>query len=407
MNTSHISIIKTKNINFLNIILPLAGIYIYALSGGIRGNLGLLLNIISKHSKISYSSISFIIAFTLIFFGIVQPLFGILTIKKSNFFVLFLGTSLLSIGLFLLLFSKSFSSLFISLGIFISLGTAALSFGIVLSSISSLLGEEKTNFLSGIITASSGIGSLILTPTLQNLFDLGGFFPVISFLIILTLFLFPIIFYISKLKPTKKYITNNNTNNFNIFPILKDRSFIILFFSFILCGFHLGIVEIHYYSQIISYNINTNIAAYIFLSYGLSTTISSIILGFLCSNIKIKYLLSFLYFFRALTVILFFIFPKTSLFLYIFSILLGISGASVVSPTSSITNYIYGPKKLATLFGIIFLGNQIGSFISAWLGGILYTSTNSYNIVWFLSIFSSIIACIISFFIKEEKYIYY
>ena len=46
--------------------------------------------------------------------------------------------------------------------------------------------------------------------------------------------------------------------------------------------------------------------------------------------------------------------------------------AATVPLTSGIIGYIYGIKFRRTLYGIVFLSHQIGSFVGVWLGGVFY-----------------------------------
>ena len=55
------------------------------------------------------------------------------------------------------------------------------------------------------------------------------------------------------------------------------------------------------------------------------------------------------------------------------------------------------------LSGFTFFSHQIGSFLGAWLGGLLYDSTGSYDIVWYLSIGLGVVAGLINLPIDEEE----
>ena len=58
---------------------------------------------------------------------------------------------------------------------------------------------------------------------------------------------------------------------------------------------------------------------------------------------------------------------------------MGLLWLSTVPLTSGIVAQIFGLKFMATLFGIVFLSHQIGSFIGVWMGGVLYDRTGSYD----------------------------
>jgi predicted MFS family arabinose efflux permease len=83
-------------------------------------------------------------------------------------------------------------------------------------------------------------------------------------------------------------------------------------------------------------------------------------------------------------------------------ILLGLTGAASMTPTSGITEKLYGADHLATLFGVIFLSHQVGSFFSAWIGGLSVELTGDYIVVWMIAIVLSLLASIATFKIKDK-----
>jgi predicted MFS family arabinose efflux permease len=53
------------------------------------------------------------------------------------------------------------------------------------------------------------------------------------------------------------------------------------------------------------------------------------------------------------------------------------------------------------LGGFVFLSHQVGSFLGAWLGGRLYDSTGSYDVVWWLAIGLSVFGTLINLPVRE------
>jgi len=56
---------------------------------------------------------------------------------------------------------------------------------------------------------------------------------------------------------------------------------------------------------------------------------------------------------------------------------------------------------MGMLYGIAFLSHQIGSFMGAWLGGVVYDATGSYSIMWYLGIMLGLGAAALHLPIKE------
>lgn len=400
---------KTRLNQILTIIfLAVAGCLIYAVSSGIRANYGIMLNAISASSGISYSSVSFVLAVGQLMFGVIQPFFGIVALKKSNSFVLGLGALMIAAGLLMVPLCRTFWQLLIFLGILLPAGTGALSFGIVMGAITPMLGQRKAAAVSGFVSASSGLGNIVLSPVIQSLIASSGLWGVMIFLSIPALIVIPLALWLSKSagagvigtgRPAEK-----SPSMLGMFSeTIRNKSYIFLLVGFFTCGFHMAIIETHLYTQITSYGFSEQIAAYAFSVYGILAILGSIVSGVLGSRFKMKWVLGSFYASRFVIIVLFFILSKTIFSIYAFLMLLGFTGNATVPPTSGLINHLFGPAKLAVLLGFAFLSHQTGSFFSAWLGGISIAATGGYELIWYFSALLSVLAAIVSFSIQEDS----
>ena len=103
-----------------------------------------------------------------------QPVFGAAALKKTNQFVLKCGVIMSAAGIISIPFCKSFVLLLASLGILLPSGFAALAFGIVMGTITPGLPKNRTATVSGIVTASAGLGSTVFSPLIQFLTVAAG-----------------------------------------------------------------------------------------------------------------------------------------------------------------------------------------------------------------------------------------
>ena len=63
----------------------------------------------------------------------------------------------------------------------------------------------------------------------------------------------------------------------------------------------------------------------------------------------------------------------------------------------------FGPAHMATLFGLVMLTHQIGGFLGAWLGGVSFQMTGSYDSMWFADIVLAVAAALIHLPIREAE----
>ena len=76
---------------------------------------------------------------------------------------------------------------------------------------------------------------------------------------------------------------------------------------------------------------------------------------------------------------------------------------SSVPPTSGLVAVMFGPRWLSMLIGITFLSHQIGGALGVYLGGLLYETTGSYNIIWWGGVVFGFLSALINLPIVEKS----
>jgi len=168
------------------------------------------------------------------------------------------------------------------------------------------------------------------------------------------------------------------------------------------CGFHLAFISFHLPQFAALCGLQPSAATDALALVGLFNAIGCITLGYLMSRAPTKYLLSAIYFLRALIIGLFFLSPVTELSIRLFGAGLGLLWLSTVAPTNGLVAKMFGTRYVTMLFGIVFFSHQVGGFIGAWLAGWLYDNTGSYDAIWWISIGLGIFAGIVHLPIKER-----
>jgi predicted MFS family arabinose efflux permease len=112
--------------------------------------------------------------------------------------------------------------------------------------------------------------------------------------------------------------------------------------------------------------------------------------------------LSWIYLLRSLVILGLLLAPKNEVTIYTFSAAMGLLWLSTVPLTSGIVAQIFGLRYMATLFGIVFLSHQLGSFLGIWLGGRLFDTTGSYDVIWWTGVALGIGAAIVHWPIDEK-----
>ena len=169
-----------------------------------------------------------------------------------------------------------------------------------------------------------------------------------------------------------------------------------------MCGFHVTFVAVHLPAFIEDENLPFWVGGWALALIGLFNIVGTIYFGYLGDRLSKKNLLALLYSLRSLLFLVFIFLPKTELTVLLFACVLGILWLSTVPLTSGIITVVFGPYYMSMLYGIAFFSHQIGSFLGSWLGGRLFDTYGSYDMMWWISVVLGLIAALMHMPIKEK-----
>jgi len=184
---------------------------------------------------------------------------------------------------------------------------------------------------------------------------------------------------------------------------LGHRGYVLLTVGFFVCGFQVVFVGVHLPAYLTDHGMAAHVAVMSLALIGLFNVIGTYITGWLGAKMPKRYILSFIYFGRSVVIALFVFLPLSQASVYAFAMVFGLLWLSTVPPTNGIVAQVFGVRYLAMLSGFTFFSHQIGSFLGAWLGGRLYDTTGSYDVVWYISIALGVIAGLINLPIDERE----
>ncbi len=389
------------------LLVTVACMMLFMLNNGVRSNFGLISSAVNGYTGLLEETISFAVAIAQLLYGLSQPFFGMLALKKSNSFVLGVGGILMGAGLILIPFSNSIWMLYLSLGLLVGLAAGALAFGVVMGAATPAIGQRYAAAASGIINGGSGLGGAILAPYLQTMTDNSLFPQCMIGLAFISGCVVLLCIWLNK-KELSTTATDKKTKEA---PAIREMlceaftssQFMHLALAFFTCGFFMSIIETRLYPQLISYGFPGSKVAFLFTIYGIMGMIGPVIAGFLCSKINPKWVLGTTYGLRPVLVIFFMLLPKSNLVVYAFVIGLGLVGNSTVPPTTLLISKFFGSRKMPTLSGIAMVFHQIGSAVSTWIGGILIRYSGNYNTIWLCGAAVATAAAILCYTVKVHS----
>jgi predicted MFS family arabinose efflux permease len=180
------------------------------------------------------------------------------------------------------------------------------------------------------------------------------------------------------------------------------RSYLLLVLGFFTCGFQLAFITVHLPPYLVDRGLSADVGGWTIGVIGLFNIVGSLTSGWLGNYMPKRYILSAIYFGRALAILAFVVFPVTPLSAIMFGASMGFLWLSTVAPTNGIIALMFGTRWLATLAGVAFFSHQVGGFLGVWLGGEVFVRTGSYDAVWWLSILFGVLSAVINLPIVEK-----
>ncbi len=162
---------------------------------------------------------------------------------------------------------------------------------------------------------------------------------------------------------------------------LRERSYLLLHLAFFTCGFHIAFLVTHLPGEVALCGLAPAVSAAALALIGLFN-----IAGVLSQRYRMKDVLMGMYGARAIIIVVYLSAPKTAWTFYLFAAALGFTYLATVPPTAGLVGKIFGPRHLATLFGLTLVTHQIGGFFGAWLGGVTISRYGDYHWMWYADI---------------------
>ena len=339
-----------------------------------------------------------------LFWGMGQPLFGVIADKFGAWRVLAIGAVLYFSGLVVMAIAPSPVWLHIGGGILIGLGVAACSFGVVLASIARLVSPEKRSFAFGLGTASGSAGMFIFAPISQGLIDTLGWSDSLIAIAVVMLIIPLLAIPLRGNSSTSKFavVEFEQTVGAALREAFASKGYLLLTSGFFVCGFQVAFITAHFPAYISDLGIASRWAVVAIGLIGFFNILGSLASGIIGQRYSKPILLSLIYVARSIAFTVFLLTPASPTTVVVFSIVIGILWLSTVAPTNALVAVMFGTRYLGMLGGLVFFSHQVGSFLGVWMGGFLYDETGSYDVVWWLGVALGIFAAVVHWPIREE-----
>lgn len=347
--------------------------------------------------------------------GIATPLFGAFAEKLGDRKAVFLGVIVYATGLILSSMATTASG-HQFLEILVGVGIAGTGFGVILGVVGRSASDETRSLALGVTTAAGSAGQIVGPPLTQYMLDTMAWqsvFLVYAGVVLMALFALP--FMKAPAKASKQELDESLSKIVTI--AVRDPSYILIFIGFFSCGFQLAFVTAHFPAFVteacatidpngifakMGVKDTADLGAVAIAVIGVFNIIGTVTAGALGGRYSKRLLLAWIYLGRTVLSAWFILTPMTPTTVLIFSAIMGSLWLATVPLTSGLVAYIYGLRYMGTLYGLVFLSHQIGSFVGVWLGGDFYDRFGSYDIVWWVGVGTGLLSAVVHLPVKER-----
>ena len=369
---------------------------------GTRQAMGLYVGPLNTDTGLGIVTISLAMAIGQFIWGAAQPIAGAFADKYGPRPVLLCGVLTLVIGSALTPFVTSSWGLILTLGILTAIGAGACSFSVLLGAAAQRMPTESRGVASGIINAGGSFGQFVFAPIIGKLIQWVGWMGSMWAMAVVTLLAIPLL---NKLTSNTHALVKPADPEGGLKKAVSDAmrnpSYLLLHLGFFTCGFHLAFLVTHLPTEVGLCGLSPTVASWSLALIGLANIVGSLFAGSCVNLYRSKYVLACMYGSRAVLIALYLAAPKTEWTFYAFAVGLGLTWLATVPPTAALVGKLFGIRYLATLFGLTLLSHQIGGFLGAYLGGLVFEANNDYQWMWWADIALSAMAALINLPIKE------
>jgi MFS family permease len=385
------------------LVIIVCGCAIALLSFGPRSTFGFFVQPMSREFAWGRDVFGLALALQNLLWGLGQPIAGAIADRFGLMRVMIVGALLYAGGLLMMRYAVTPGSLNLGAGVLIGFGLSGSSFNLVLSAFSKLLPPERRGIALGAGTAAGSFGQFLFAPFGVAMIDNFGWQSALMVFAALMLLIVPLSLALATPRSETSHVPAADGQSFRtaLAEAFGHRSYVLLVLGFFTCGFQLAFITVHLPAYLVDRGIPTSIGGWVIAAIGLFNIIGSLGVGWLQNLFPKRYILSAIYFTRALATVAFVSFPITTFSAIAFGAISGLTWLSTVPPTSALVALMFGTRWFSTLYGFAFVSHQVGGFLGVWLGGIVFESFGSYTPIWWLSVLFGVLSALINLPIVE------
>jgi predicted MFS family arabinose efflux permease len=239
----------------------------------------------------------------------------------------------------------------------------------------------------GIVSAAGSLGALLSAPIGQLLNEGYGWRIGLIGFVILSVAMLPAAWYAGRvdkvpLPPKTADDIGDTAASVAVKIAFGNAPFVVMTLAYFVCGMQLVFLTTHLPSYLAICGLDPMLSAQTLGMIGGFNVIGSLFFGWAGERWNKLALLGGIYIFRSIALAWYFMLPATPATTLLFGAIMGFLWMGVGPLVAGAVAEMFGLKWQAMIQGLAFMSHQLGSFLGAYGGGLLYDSLGSYTMAW-------------------------
>jgi len=386
---------KQKDLTSVQSALILGGAALMlSLAMGMRQSFGLFQPSMIRDIGITAADFSLALAIQNIVWGATQPFVGMIADRYGARPVAVSGVLIYAAGLGLMMIASSALLLTLGAGICIGIALSCTASNIAMTVTSRTVSPLKRSVAMGSVSAVGSLGLTLASPLAQSLISSGGWqLAMVAFLGLVVVML-PAAFFAGGADRIE--IESGSGRAQSISEAVREAAahpgYVVMALAFFVCGLQLVFLTTHLPTYLAICGLDPTVGSTALALIGLFNVGGSYLFGWLGGRHSKRVLLGGIYVLRSIFITAYFMVPPTPTSTLVFAAAMGTLWLGVVPLVSGLVVHLFGLRYMATLSGIAFFSHQVGSFLGAWGGGLIYSIMGSYDMAWKSAVAIGVIA---------------
>lgn len=356
-----------------------------SLALGIRQSLGIFLPLITKDLGISVSQFTMAIAVQNVAWGLLQPIAGAWAARIGYRPLMLAGALLYVFGLVLLATSQGMITITLGAGMAIGASMACNGSAFAFAVASRPVPVAIRSLVLGIVSAIGSLGALIAAPLGQALAQAWSWRVGVAGFAVLALILIPAAWLAGRVDKMPMPATPGGERSSArevVMGALRSPPFVVMSLAYFVCGMQLVFLTTHLPAYLDLCGMDPMLGAKALGVIGGFNVLGSLFFGWAGGKYNKLLLLGMLYTLRSICIAWYFVALPTPEGTLLFAAIMGFLWLGVGPLVAGSIGETFGLRWQAMLGGVAFMNHQLGSFVGALGGGLIFDAMGSYTLAW-------------------------